>query len=630
MCGICGIFTPENGKPGKGNLKAMQDSMDHRGPDGRGHHVSDDGRYQAAFNRLSIIDLETGDQPFIGSDGERVLTGNGEIYNYKELRKGPGEGYPYKSTGDMEVVLPLAAKFGDEFISHLNGMFALALYDQAAHSLLLVRDRLGIKPLYWARLEDGGIIYGSEIKALLASGLINASVDETSVSSYLAHGYVPAPNTLFKGIEKLLPGHLLRIDRNGTVSMRRYWAASPAGDLPREREGIARHLEDLLRDSIRLQLRSDVPLGVLLSGGIDSGLIVALAADQQSRPINTFTVRFQGSSVDETPLARAVAQRYATNHTEMTVSAAGVDEHLPELAWLSDEPLSDPALLPNFLIEKTLGQSLKVALNGTGGDELFAGYRRYFQLPIEKNYLQLPPWLRHRIIEPAIDQVSPMMAWRLRRSEKFLHDRGAYLHDHSTLFPAPLRALIGNAQLCPEPAQARYFKEYAGPEQSGGLYADLNTYLPEDILAVLDRSSMGASVEGRVPFLDHRLVEAALAVPPDIRTPGETQKGLLRHIARPLLPESVLQAPKQGFASPVPAWMESGLADWCLRILTRPRTLERGWWTKKGIERLHADPRRFGFQLYTLLMLELAVRIHVEDGPLSTPPSDGLEAYAAP
>ena len=629
MCGIAGLFVPRNAPLVEADIPAMLEVLRHRGPDGTGRHLSDDRRYQAGFTRLAIIDLATGEQPIVEAGGARVLMGNGEIYNYLELRRQPAaSAYPYRTAGDMEVALPLWAAFGEDFVHRLNGMYALALYERHRHRLVLVRDRLGIKPLYWAKVPGGGLLFASEIKALFASGLLAPGIDEAAVSAYLAHGYVPAPGTLFRGVNKLPPGHLLRVEASGEVGVERYWRATMADDLPQRPEAIEERLIELLGDSVRLRLQSDVPLGALLSGGLDSGLMVALAAMRSERPLNTFTVRFEGAPVDETPLARAVAERYGTIHTEMELPAAAASDHLPRLAWFCEEPLNDAALLPNHLIEEVLGGSLKVALNGTGGDELFAGYGRYFRLPVERRYLAWPAWFRSRVVEPLVALVSPMTAWKLARAGKFDGDRGGYLHDHCCHFPPPLRQAIGNRQPPPEPVQARFFAEFDGPPETAALHADINSYLPEDLLTLLDRTSMAHGVEGRVPFLDHRLVEAALAVPPRIRTPDGRHKALERSIAARFLPPDVVRAPKWGFASPVPEWMAAGMGNLARRILTRPRTLERGWWTAPGIERLVADPRRHGFRVYTLLMLELAVRVLVEDRPTGRPPEDGLEAYA--
>jgi asparagine synthase (glutamine-hydrolysing) len=394
-------------------------------------------------------------------------------------------------------------------------------------------------------------------------------------------------------------------------------------------EESAATLTGLLSDSIRMQLRSDVPVGALLSGGIDSGLMVALAAQHSARPLNTYTVRFDGAAVDETPLARMVAERYGTNHTELTIQSDDVMRYLPALVWHCEEPLFDPSLLPNFLIEQALSESITVVLNGSGGDELFAGYRRYFPLPVERHYSGLPGGMRHHIIEPLIDMVSPMTAWQLRRAGKFREDPGGYLHDHTTQFPTPMRRLIGNRQKEPSPVQSLHFAASDAPHQTSMLVADIATYLPEDLLLLLDRSTMAFSVEGRVPYLDHRLVEAALAVPPEIRTPDGQQKALQRLMARPYLPDAILNAPKQGFASPVSAWFTNpNLGKQARLILSRPRALRRGWWTEQGLGALFSDPARHGYRIYALLMLELSIIIHLENPPMMTAPTHGLEAYA--
>jgi len=608
MCGLVGLFQPRRGPLIEADLESMLAVIRHRGPDGTGRHVSEDHRFQAGFARLAIIDLATGDQPLVEAGGARVLLGNGEIYNYRELRAELAErGHSFATSGDMEPALKLYGERGLDFVHALNGMYGLALYDRAPHRLVLVRDRLGIKPLYWTRLASGGILFASEIKSLFASGLCEPVVDERAVTSFLAHGYVPAPSTLWRGINKLPPGHLLIAEGDSEPKIQRYWRATPTKDGPTDAAGLTA----LLEDSVRLQLRSDVPVSAMLSGGLDSGLIVALAARHLERPLSTYTVRFLGAPVDESPLAAEVAARYGTHHTTFDLDADQAAALLPRLAWFADEPLSDATLLPSHLINVLLAKETRVVLNGTGGDELFAGYGRYFQLPVEARYLRLPGWVRAGI-EKAFGAFDPFLAWQLARSAKFDGNRGAYLHDHCTQFPPPLLTLIGHRGAPVVPAQAAFFAEFAGPAQSAGLYAELSTYLPEDLLTLLDRTTMASSVEGRVPFLDHRLVEAALAVPPERRTPQGRQKALEREMAAGLLPDSVLNAAKQGFASPVPAWFRGDLGPLCRRVLTRRATLERGWWTKQGIERLLADPSRHAFRLYTLTMLELTVRIHAE------------------
>ncbi|MFA6019828.1 MAG: asparagine synthase (glutamine-hydrolyzing) [Rhodospirillales bacterium] len=619
MCGLAGLFLPLGVAPVLADLDAMLSALAHRGPDGEGRHVTPDKRLQIGFRRLAIIDLATGNQPLVARN--RVLAGNGEIYNYRDLRKRFAS-YSYQTEGDMEAALAAYDALGDDFVHEMNGMYGLALYDQGR--LLLLRDRLGIKPLYWARLSNGGILFASEPKALFASGLLTPEVDESAVTSYLAHGYVPAPATLFKGVYKLPPAHLMTVAPNGTINFERYWQAKP-GPVPKDAKA---ELLALLEDSVRLQLQSDVPVGALLSGGIDSGLLVALAAGQAGRPLKTYTVRFQGAAYDESPLAAEVAQRYATQHRLIDVAAADVAKALPRLAWHCDEPLADASLLPNQMIEDVLGQEIRVALNGTGGDELFAGYGRYFPLTVERRYLKLPAFLRHGAIEPLSSLIDPHLAFRLKRAQLFKDDPGAYLWAHGTQFPPHFLRLIGHRGSLPQPAQTAFAAEWEGDAQARLLWADINTYLPEDLLLLLDRTSMAASVEGRVPFLDHRLVEMALSLPEGIRAPNGRQKGLERAMAEDFLPASVLNAPKQGFASPVPKWMSGRLGGLALKLLTRPRSLERGWWTKAGIERLCAEPSRHAFRIYQLLMLELAVRLHVE-APSLQAPYEGMEEMSA-
>jgi len=626
MCGLVGVFWPNDKAPRDPAMASMLEIIAHRGPDGVDNYRRPDGRYVVGFRRLAVIDLDTGDQPIADPVTNRILAGNGEIYNYLELRR-EETSYPYRTTGDMEVILPLASRYGDQFVHHLNGMFAVALYDEPSHQLLLARDRLGIKPLYWAKLPGGGIVFGSEIKALFASGLINRAINENAVSAYLAHGYVPTPGTLFEDVHKLPPGHLLKVNARGEIKIEQYWRAEASTEMPNEPREIAEYLRILLRDSVRLQMRSDVPVGALLSGGIDSGLMVALAAEVSDQPINTFTVSFEGAAIDEAPLAKKIAERYGTNHNGISLSAQSIADYMPRLAWYCDEPVNDAAMLPNFLIEQMLSEKITVALNGTGGDELFAGYGRYFQLPVERRYTTLPRWLRQKIVEPFAQTAAPMRAWQLRRANKFESDRGVYLHEHCAFFPEPIRSLMGNQQSIPDPAQKFYFDSFSGPNQTAALFADLNTYLPDQLLTLLDRTTMASGVEGRVPFLDHRVVEAALAVPPEIRTANDEPKFLERQIAGPLLPAEILEAPKQGFASPVSAWMKAGLGHFASQILTQRRSLDRGWWSKVGIERMLSRPDLHGFRIYSLLYLELIVRIHVEDA-FDSPPKEGLESFS--
>ena len=628
MCGLAGIFRPDGQPPLTADLHAMARIMRHRGPDGTEIYRHPDDKYHAIFNRLAIIDLETGDQPIVEDGGRRVLMGNGEIYNYVELRRDEPN-YSYQTKGDMEVVLPLATRHGLEFVNHLEGMYALALYDAHDHQLTLVRDRFGIKPLYWAQSTPGGaIVFASEIKAIFASGLIKAEIDHDNVPTFLAHGYVPAPKTIFKGVHKIPPAHHAIIDRTGQMKIERYWRAGSGASTIQTVDEAVEQLDGLLAESVTQQLRSDVPVGALLSGGLDSGLVVAHAAHQSSRPLTTFTVRFDGAKVDESPLAQQVADRYETEHQTLEVSASDVSQDLPKLAWFMEEPSNDAATYPNYLIEKVLGSHVKVALNGTGGDELFAGYGRYFQTPIERQYRMIPGTIRRQFVEPFVDEIDSQLAWKLARADKFFEDGGGYLHDHTTLFSAPMRMRLRGRADKVRRAQAAAFETAKGERQSRALIADIETYLPEDLLHLLDRTTMAVSVEGRVPFLNSALADAALALPARIRAPGGQQKWLERKIAEKHLPRELLSAPKQGFASPVPAWMEGDLGQYARALLTRPQSLDREWWTKSGIEDLLQQPTKYAFQLYALITLELTTRMFTEMPLATDAPMGGLAEMA--
>ncbi len=632
MCGFVGVYYPKNAARHHADLQAASEIIRYRGPDGDGFYDSPDGACRLAFRRLSIIDLATGDQPLIDRANGLALVGNGEIYNYQELRAA-FTNYPYATHGDMETVLALKCAVGDAYVDHLNGMYGLALYDEKSRALDLVRDRLGIKPLYWAETAGGAIVFGSEIKALFATGLIAPAITDHAAAAYLSQGYVPGPETLFTGVYKLAPGHRMRIDGTGNRTIAPYWRAGPTDDLPTDPADIEEHLVALMEDAVRIQLRADVPVGALLSGGIDSGLVTALAAQHTGEPLRTFTARFQGSRVDESPLAALVAERYGTRHTVFDIDGDAIGTHLPKLIWHMEEPLNDPAQLPNYLIEKALSADVRVTLNGTGGDELFAGYSRYFQTAIEQRYALLPAAIRQRVIEPLIRCVDPFTAWKLGRTSLLEEAPGAYLHAHSTHFPAPLAAKCGLPPSSKPPAQqAAYLNALARHPglagQSGMLVADIETYLTENLLPLLDRTAMMVGVEGRVPLLDHRLVEAALAVPTSQRTPGGLQKGLQRKLAAKFLPEALLTAPKHGFVSPVPHWLSGAFGQTAVALLCSPQALNRGWWTADGVRFLAAAPEKHGYRLYTLLTLEMTARMFVDSAMPTTTPDAPLEAWS--
>lgn len=628
MCGIAGIFVPQDSVVPEYRLSEMLKVMRHRGPDGSQFHISQNRHFQAAFTRLAIIDVENAQQPLIEEGGKWVFLGNGEIYNYVQIKSSlEREGVKFTTKGDMEPAFKLFIKEGNKFINKLNGMFALAAYSRDEHRLLLARDHFGIKPLYWAKTSNGIIVFASEIKSLFNSGLIRPKLNKEVLYSYLSHGFIPSPHTLFLGVYKIPPASMMSINSSGDIHFETYWEPHAALDFPKDKNEIKEELLLRLKASIKSQLNSDVPLAVLLSGGIDSGLIVALSSEFLSKPLKTYTVNFSYAKHNETPLACEVAERYHTEHHVIEVNGEHLAETLPKLVWYCEEPLFDASFYPNYLISKELAQNVKVVLNGTGGDELFAGYGRYFPTPMERMYNKVPSWLRTHLIESGIAPFNPLLAWKLSRAGKFQTDRYAYLHEHLTQFPLPILNQMGVSQQLFVPAQSTLMQNYGGPIDSGQLIADMKTYLCEDLLLLLDRTTMANSVEGRVPFLDKSLAEAALAVPPAIRTPNQQQKGLLREIASSYLPQSVIRAPKQGFASPMENWMSGDFGNLVANLLQSRNALSRDLWTKESIDYLLLNKRKNAFKLYSIAILELTIQIHIE-GKYLEAPNGGVKDFS--
>jgi asparagine synthase (glutamine-hydrolysing) len=608
MCGIAGIVSLS--KPVNGDIGSMTASMIHRGPDDDGYFQDD--HVHLGFRRLSIIDLSTGNQPVYNEDRSIVAIFNGEVYNYVELRQELlANGHRLNSEGDSEVIVHLYEEYGIDFVSRLNGMFAIALWDQKQKRFYLVRDRLGIKPLYYL-WRDGVLVFGSEVKAILQSGLYTPEIDPETLPLYLTYMYIPGPKTLFNGIMKLLPGHYISLNDHSVEEVQ-YWDtwAEPEVDVdPEERE---KAMMALLGDAVRLQLRSDVPLGALLSGGIDSSLIVALASQHLGNPLETFTVKFEGG-YDETPIARLVAERYGTHHHEFYLTHGEQLDELPDLIWHMDEPLADSGLLPNYLISKIAREHVKVVLTGTGGDELFGGYDHYFPLPKESLYLHLPALWRERLIEPLLSRPHPLMSTKLHRTSQWDRDRVEYhLGKVSIFHEYEIERLRGVTNGDVRAIHRGYVK---GSAQRDGLnlrlYLDLKTYLVEDLLLLLDRMTMARGLEARVPLLDHRFVEFMFRVPGSLKT----RKAIARRAAAHLLPEELFSQPKTGFAAPVAFWMRKGLGKVAKKLLIDRHPSGHPWWRSDALKYMFSSEERMiglAQKIYTLLILELVYIIHVEN-----------------
>jgi len=617
MCGICGVHEREDGREADAEaVRGMLAAIAHRGPDDEGLHV--DGAVGLGARRLSIIDLPGGHQPIANEDGSVVVAYNGEIYNYRDLRERLlRAGHRLRSEGDTEVIVHLYEELGDDCVHELNGMFAFALWDGRRQRLLLARDRLGIKPLYY-RHRDGRLLFGSEIKAIIRHPGVGAALDHDALAELLLLKYVRAPRTFFSGIAALPPGHLLISDERG-VELRRWWDLSFRPDQPPPSEAeAAERLRALLTEAVRSQLVSDVPFGAFLSGGVDSSTVVALMSRELGSAVRTFAVGFSGAGEDmsELPYARLVAERYETDHHEIMLRAGDLVELAGKVVWHLDQPIADNACLANYMVAMLASEHVKMVLTGEGGDELFAGYARY-----------------------AGERLAPAF----ERVPRPLRSLGAALSTRGLIAPRPSIALYA---LC-QPGERRRFASWfqlmtpearadlvmgelgqavsrTAPESlfaealersdaadpiNRMLYVDTKLWLADDLLARGDKMSMAASLEARVPLLDHRLVEFAATLPADLKVRHLARKYLLKQVARGLLPEPVLSRSKKGFPIPMGRWLRGAAREFCRDLLAPETIRRRGLFSPAAIERIlhehETGSAQHGAVLWALLSVEL-------------------------
>jgi len=559
----------------------MNSRLVHRGPDSDG--VFEDGGVALAMRRLSIIDLEHGDQPISNEDGSVTVVQNGEIYNYRELRRElEASGHRFRTSSDTEVLVHLYEEHGEGFARRLRGMFAIALWDGRERRLLLARDRFGIKPLYY-RLVDGTLSFASELKAMLEQPGFSRRIDPEAVAAFLAFNSIPAPLTIFAEARKL-PAGTLALWSEGELTQRRYArpAPVPADQVRRRPAGdLADELRETLRDSIRAHLVADVPVGVLLSGGVDSAGIVALAAGEQADPVKTFSVGFEEASFDELDRARLVAQRYGTDHHEIVLRPDAV-ELFPKLVEAFDEPFGDSSALPTYLVSELAAGEVKVALSGEGGDELFGGYYTYVADLLAPRIGRLAA-----LAAPLIERL-PSADGKVSfdyKAKRFA--RGAHLpplerhHAWKEIFSRQTQtALLGDRDPGWDPVEIyrERYAETAGAEPLARLQdVDLGIYLVDDLLVKTDRSSMAHSLELRVPFLDNEVAAMALALSTPLKVRGTAKKRLLRQALAPLLPKQVLRGPKQGFSIPVAAWLRGPLQPFARETLSAETLTRQGW-----------------------------------------------------
>lgn len=617
MCGIAGIVGHDR-RVNEHSIHAMCQSIVHRGPDDEGIFVKDG--VGLGMRRLSIIDLDGGHQPVFNEDRSIWLVFNGEIYNFKELRAElEARGHRFSTNSDTEVIVHLYEDLGEDCVKKLRGMFAFALYDQSKCRLLLARDRVGKKPLHYA-VHEKQVYFASEIKSILAVAPELAETDRQGLLQYFYFGYIPDPLTAYASIKKLPPGHLL-VFENGKIESRQYW------DLPRysthspnSEEECLEQLEHRLAEAVRIRMVADVPLGAMLSGGIDSSTVVALMARASDRPITTFSIGFRDAAFNEAPFARRVAETFGTDHHELMVEPE-ILQTVEKLTSSLDEPFGDSSMIPTYLICCLARKYVKVALSGDGGDEAFAGYERYRLHLQDRSYPWLPQWAG-RVYRERIHALVPYavpgrsLAYSISLPWQDRYTEGVSFHPFQREMGLLSQEFVGNAH----PLQL--FRDYidhapAGDPLSRVLYLDAKTYLPGDILTKVDRMSMLTSLEARVPLLDHVFLEWVTGLTPEWKSRGQTQKYILRKLAERVgVPRDVLYRRKQGFALPLARWMRNELKDLIVTVLLEPQTMQRGYFNPRAIRRLldeHLSGRRdHSPRIWRLLMFELWQRNFVE------------------
>ena len=618
MCGICGIYNFGTQAPAdRGALKRATDVMIHRGPDDEGFFV--DGVVGLGNRRLSIIDLPGGHQPISNEDESVWITFNGEIYNYGELRPDlEKRGHRFRTSSDTETIVHLYEEYGPACLEYLRGMFAFALWDGRVQRLLVARDRLGVKPLFYRR-EQGRLVFASELRALRELAGQPLEIEPQSIYDFFGFRYIPAPRTFYRGVEKLLPGHYLVADVRG-VRVESYWDVPPEEDTSRSEEDFAEDVVERLRESIRLRLIADVPLGIFLSGGTDSSAVVAFMADLGARPLRTFSVGFEEPGYSELPFARRVAKRFSTEHHELLVGPQDLAEELGRLVTFRDEPVAEPTDVALYRMSRLASESVKVVLAGEGGDELFAGYPKYAADRLAGLVSAFP-----QEVTRAIARWLPYRQRRARLALETLSIRDEA--ERSVTWFASFSREEREALFAPEFLEqvdvahpAHVFEQYLEKVRDRSplkrmLYADLKIWLPDNLLLRGDQMTMAASIEERVPFLDHKLVELAARIPSRMLTRGFKTKILLRRALKPYLPPETLRRRKVGFAVPIGRWFRKTLKSMVADLVLSPEAQARGYFDRQAMERFvreHFDGvRDRQKQLWALVNFELWCRSRV-------------------
>jgi asparagine synthase (glutamine-hydrolysing) len=629
MCGIAGQARPAGGIPDRQVLERMCQALEHRGPDSRGIHLHDG--IALGIQRLRIIDLATGDQPIFNEDRSVAVVLNGEIYNFGDLRERlVKRGHHFSTRSDTEVIVHLYEDHGMDFIRHLHGMFALALWDSGRRRLILARDRVGKKPLFYS-FADGVLRFASELTALMQDPEVPRDLDYQALDAYLAYRYIPSPLSAYRAVRKLPPATLLTLDPKG-LRLERYWQLDFARKRTEGDDELIEELRQQLRAAVRRRMIADVPLGAFLSGGVDSSGVVAAMAEASPEPVKTFSIGFHDPRLDERELARATARHFATEHHELIVEPDAV-EVIPKILRHYGEPFGDATAIPTFYLAEMARRQVTVALNGDGGDETFAGYSRYVANLAAARFRGLPMPVRTALGAlgsrvPPDGNVDGARS-RIRRLAKTLPMDSlgryrAYMTElqgfrREDLYTAEFQGLLGESLvggIVADPWEASSGHALLDVM----LDVDSSTYLPDDLLTKVDIATMAFALEARSPLLDHEFMEFAASLRPHLKVAGREKKVGLRRALRGWVPDEVLDAPKRGFQPPLARWFRGDLRDFTREVLLDPIALDRGYFRDDGVRRLlddHGDRRADNSQaIWTMLIFELWHREHVDRGPV--------------
>lgn len=635
MCGISGLVYTDASHPiDRDLIRRLTATLTHRGPDADGF-LFDRGA-ALGHRRLSIIDLSTGDQPIFNEDRTKAVVFNGEIYNFREVRADLEQrGHRFATASDTEVIVHAWEEYGDACVTRLRGMFAIALWDLTSRRLLLARDRVGKKPLYYAHDEER-ILFASELKALLVDSSVKRALNAEAIDDYLSFGAVPAPRTIYQGIYQVPAAHYLVWER-GRVKQLEYWDVVYRQAPRRSEAAYLEEFEAIFNEAVRLRMVSDVPLGAFLSGGVDSTAVVATMAAHSPRPVLTNTITFSEQAFDEAAYARTVARTLGTDHQELPVEARAV-EILPALVWHLDEPFADSSAVPTYYVSRAARQRVTVALSGDGGDEVFAGYEWRYGLNLLESRVRgwLPGRLRRGVLGPLsaawpkADRLPRLLRWKFFLRNISLEAEEAYFHDMSLFTPTDKRALLSDefrrtlGGYTPYTAFRRHFDRVRGLDHlSRVLYVDLKAYLANDILVKMDRMAMANSLEVRSPLLDHHVIEFAARLPTDLKFHRGTSKYLLKRYAEGRAPASVIHRPKMGFSIPLGRWLRGDLRGTAEDLLLSERALARGYFKPDQVRamwhRHQQGQREHPHQIWALMVLELWHRLFVDQSPGAAP-----------